>query len=112
MAEELPPAAYALPDGMGSGQQSSSVIILLPPPLPSAGVSTGMQRECQQHDRTENSRHPLAKALMIQFGFMTLFAVGLPLAPAFAFISNAVELRLDAQNLCKYVATAYVWLKH
>ena len=49
---------------------------------------------------------------MIQFGFMTLFAVGLPLAPAFAFISNAVELRLDAQNLCKYVATAYVWLKH
>jgi hypothetical protein len=42
------------------------------------------------------------QAMTIQFGFMTLFAVALPLAPAFAFVSNTVEMRLDAQNVCLY----------
>ncbi|CAF3746759.1 unnamed protein product [Adineta steineri] len=37
--------------------------------------------------------------LVIQFGFVTLFAVAFPLAPLFALINNLVELRLDAWKL-------------
>ncbi|CAF1501688.1 unnamed protein product, partial [Adineta steineri] len=37
--------------------------------------------------------------LVIQFGFVTLFAVAFPLAPLFALANNIVELRLDAWKL-------------
>ena len=34
--------------------------------------------------------------LAIQYGFITLFVAAFPLAPLFALINNAVEIRLDA----------------
>ena len=34
--------------------------------------------------------------LAIQYGFITLFVAAFPIAPSFAFINNAVEIRLDA----------------
>ena len=37
--------------------------------------------------------------LMIQYGFVTLFAVAFPLAPLMAFFSNAFELRVDRYKL-------------
>ncbi|KAJ3049561.1 Anoctamin-7 [Rhizophlyctis rosea] len=36
---------------------------------------------------------------VIQFGFVVLFSVAFPLAPLFACIHNAVQLRIDAHNL-------------
>ena len=40
----------------------------------------------------------------IQFGFVTLFVVAFPLAPAFALINNLIEIRLDANKFtCRYV---------
>ncbi|XP_076372958.1 anoctamin-5-like [Tachypleus tridentatus] len=38
--------------------------------------------------------------MVIQFGFLTLFVSGFPLAPAFALLNNVIEIRLDAY---KYV---------
>lgn len=40
--------------------------------------------------------------MSVQFGYMTLFAVALPLAPAFALVNNLFEIRVDAKNLCTY----------
>ena len=37
--------------------------------------------------------------MSIQFGFMTLFAVCMPLAPALAFVNNVIEIRGDAGKL-------------
>lgn len=34
--------------------------------------------------------------VVIQFGYVTLFVVAFPLAPALAFLSNYVEMRVDA----------------
>ena len=34
--------------------------------------------------------------LAIQYGFITLFVAAFPLAPLFALINNALEIRLDA----------------
>ena len=39
--------------------------------------------------------------LAIQFGYSTLFAVALPLAPLLAMINNCAEMRTDAYKLCK-----------
>eukprot|EP00123_Amoebidium_parasiticum_P015504 comp23001_c0_seq1/m.36670 comp23001_c0_seq1/g.36670 ORF comp23001_c0_seq1/g.36670 comp23001_c0_seq1/m.36670 type:complete len:961 (-) comp23001_c0_seq1:920-3802(-) len=41
--------------------------------------------------------------LVVQFGFITLFVTGLPLAPLFAFVNNIFEIRLDALKfICTY----------
>ena len=37
--------------------------------------------------------------LMIQFGFITLFAVGFPMAPFLAFINNLWEIKVDRFKL-------------
>ena len=34
--------------------------------------------------------------LVIQYGFITIFVVALPLAPLFALINNITEIRIDA----------------
>ena len=34
--------------------------------------------------------------LAIQYGFITLFVGAFPLAPLFALVNNALEIRLDA----------------
>jgi hypothetical protein len=39
--------------------------------------------------------------LAVQFGYSTLFAVALPLAPLLAMINNCAEMRSDAFKLCK-----------
>ena len=39
--------------------------------------------------------------LVIQFGYLTLFAVALPLAPLLAVLNNFFEIRGDAYALCK-----------
>jgi len=36
--------------------------------------------------------------MVIQFGFVTLFVVAFPLAPAFALINNLIEIKLDANK--------------
>ncbi|XP_065225238.1 anoctamin-2-like [Planococcus citri] len=40
--------------------------------------------------------------MVIQFGFVTLFAAAFPLAPIFALLNNIFELRLDARKILKY----------
>jgi len=39
--------------------------------------------------------------LMMQFGYTTLFVASFPLAPMLAFVSNYVEIRVDAWKLCQ-----------
>jgi len=41
-------------------------------------------------------------SLMIQFGYVTMFASSFSLAPAIAFISNVLQVRTDGLKLCKY----------
>ena len=36
--------------------------------------------------------------LVIQFGFITIFAAAFPLAPLLAYISNHLEMCIDAQQ--------------
>jgi len=38
---------------------------------------------------------------VIQFGFVSLFIVAVPLAPLFALVSNIVEIRIDALKLVR-----------
>ena len=40
--------------------------------------------------------------MVIQYGFITIFATAFPLAPLFALINNIFELRLDAKKLLVY----------
>ena len=37
--------------------------------------------------------------MVIQFGFVCMFAAGFPLLPLFALINNIVEIRLDANKM-------------
>ena len=37
--------------------------------------------------------------MVLQFGFVTIFVAAFPLAPLFALINNALEIRLDAQKM-------------
>ena len=37
-------------------------------------------------------------AIVLQFGFITIFVAAFPLAPFFALLNNWVEIRLDAQK--------------
>lgn len=39
------------------------------------------------------------RELVIQFGFCTLFVVAFPIAPIFALLNNALEIRVDAYKL-------------
>ena len=39
--------------------------------------------------------------MVIQFGYITLFAVALPIAPVLAVLNNFFEIRGDAFALCK-----------
>lgn len=39
--------------------------------------------------------------MMIQFGYTTMFITSFPLAAVMAFVSNYVELRVDAWKLCQ-----------
>jgi hypothetical protein len=43
----------------------------------------------------------LFAALMLQFGYTTMFIAAYPLATCMAFVSNYVELRTDAWKLCQ-----------
>lgn len=40
--------------------------------------------------------------MVLQFGFITIFGLAFPLAPLFALINNAFELRMDAMKLLKF----------
>lgn len=37
--------------------------------------------------------------MVLQFGFVTIFVAAFPLAPLFALINNALEIRLDAKKM-------------
>jgi hypothetical protein len=45
--------------------------------------------------------YPYFQQLALQFGFITLFASALPLAPLLAAVCNALELRLEAFTICR-----------
>ena len=36
--------------------------------------------------------------IVLQYGFVTMFVAGFPLAPFFALINNIIEIRVDAYN--------------
>ena len=36
--------------------------------------------------------------MVLQYGFVTMFVAGFPLAPFFALLNNIVEIRVDAYN--------------
>ena len=40
--------------------------------------------------------------MLIQFGFLTMFAASMPLAPLFALVNNIFEIRIDAHKLIRY----------
>jgi len=39
--------------------------------------------------------------LIIQFGYVTLFIIALPITPLLAFMNNVIEMKVDAVNLVK-----------
>lgn len=39
--------------------------------------------------------------MVIQFGYVTLFVMALPITPLLAWINNVIEMKVDAINLCK-----------
>ncbi|XP_060527045.1 anoctamin-5-like isoform X1 [Cylas formicarius] len=50
--------------------------------------------------RVNNFGDPIFAAV-IQYGFVNFFVVGFPVAPLFALLNNAVELRVDASKIVK-----------
>lgn len=53
---------------------------------------------------------------MLQFGYVSMFAVVFPLAPLFAYINNIWEFKLDLSQLVKTrrpkVSERGIWLRH
>ena len=45
--------------------------------------------------------------IVIQFGFITIFACAFPLAPLFALLNNILEIRLDAKQVLQIIQ-AYI----
>jgi hypothetical protein len=45
--------------------------------------------------------------MMIQYGFITLFAVGFPLAPFFALFNNVWEIKVDRFKLVNLLKRPY-----
>ena len=45
--------------------------------------------------------------MITQFGYVSLFATAFPLAPFFAFVTNFVEIRIDAWKLCQNTRRAW-----
>jgi hypothetical protein len=59
--------------------------------------SVGMEQKMEPYGTVFGDYNELA----IQFGYSTLFAVALPVAPLLAMINNCAEMRTDAYKLCK-----------
>ncbi|KAL5275992.1 hypothetical protein ACFFRR_001674 [Megaselia abdita] len=51
---------------------------------------------------TNNSLFLEYLEMVLQFGFITIFGLAFPLAPLFALMNNAFELRMDAMKLLKF----------
>ena len=49
--------------------------------------------------------------LAIQYGFITLFVAAFPLAPLFALINNALEVRLDAVKVIEIFEMLFEYLR-
>ena len=47
---------------------------------------------------TKGTNYQILSALVLQFGFITIFVAAFPLAPFFALLNNWLEIRLDAQK--------------
>ncbi|CAF4830476.1 unnamed protein product [Rotaria sp. Silwood1] len=61
------------------------------------------EKDNQLYDFNSNTLIDEYLELVIQFGFVTLFATAFPLAPLFALLNNVIEIRLDAWKfLSKY----------
>ena len=76
----------------GSGRRERQAAGLLEPHLTVAG-----QLGCGSYEKLDLFVDYLE--LVVQFGFMTLFAVAFPFAATIAFVSNLIEIRADAQEL-------------
>ena len=50
--------------------------------------------------------------LMMQYGFITLFAAGFPLAPLFAFLINLVEMYVDRFKLLYLIKRPFPHASH
>ena len=50
-------------------------------------------------------------ALIVQFGYVTLFITAFPLAPVFALINNIFEIRIDSEKFIVNYRLAAVWAR-
>lgn len=93
---------------------ASSPTAAPPPPAKPAATSTTKKRKAKQTPRSISAQeeHELPEyggayedytEIVVQFGLVVMFSSILPLAPLFAFIESALEMRLDAINLCFFL---------
>lgn len=71
-------------------------------------VKNGMRREPSDIERQlaldvydQKGTFDDYNEMIIQFGYVTLFVVAFPLAPALALLNNFFEIRIDAHKLCR-----------
>ena len=64
-------------------------------------VNTKVEKEYMLEAYTDLDAFKDFNEMVIQFGYITLFAVALPIAPVLAVLNNFFEIRGDAFALCK-----------
>lgn len=64
-------------------------------------LSTKVEKEYKLESYSDLDAFKDFNEMVIQFGYITLFAVALPIAPVLAVLNNFVEIRGDAFALCK-----------
>ena len=70
-----------------------------------SGVGVGTPQHIKDFKLVELGNHGLFEEyleMVIQYGFITIFATAFPLASLFAFLNNFLEIRLDAKKILEH----------